>query len=57
MDLNALQASMNQQVQDSFKMQQFSLKTQTQMNNNSAWFNTAMANKDAEKKAFEKIHG
>ena len=54
---NALDISVNQSIKDSAATQAAVLGAQTKMNNQSAVFNTLMANKDAEKKAFEKIHG
>ena len=50
-------ASMNQSIKDSAATKAAVLGAQTKMNNQSAVFNTLMANKDAVKKAFEKIHG
>lgn len=38
-------------------MQQQALQTQTEINKQSMLFNTAMAAKDAEKKAWDKVHG
>lgn len=38
-------------------MQEMALKTQTEINKQSMLFNTAMAAKDAEKKAWDKVSG
>ncbi len=38
-------------------MQNQALQTQTEINKQSMLFNTAMAAKDAEKKAWDKVHG
>ncbi|MFI0397160.1 hypothetical protein [Paracoccus jiaweipingae] len=54
MNTDATLANFQKNMQD---MQTKALKFQTEMNTRSMLFNSAMAAKDAEKKAWDKVHG